>query len=299
MPEGAHYIELRYNQIRLQPIMLTSSVDQNSWTKENRVEHVRLSKEGHVGVVTLDRPPVNAIEEATYRQIADVFGDIDRDKGIRVAVFRAAGTKAFIAGKDLKSTDDVSSPDAINDRFKDVRACLWAIYDCRVPVIAAINGPALGAGLGIAAVCDILVAAESATFGLPEINVGALGGAKMFSRLLPHMLVRYLHLTGEPISATELKALGAVIQLVKAEELLPVAMDIANRIADKSPVAVQLAKRSLNTTEYLDLKLGYSTEQEFSRQLLGHPDSREAMLAFREKRAPVFRSNESAAADAD
>lgn len=251
-------------------------------------KHVSLDVQGQVGVVTIDRPPVNALDTPTYGAIMETFRMIDDDANIRVAILRAEGSKAFIAGKDLKSSDSGSDEDTVDRRFRAVRESSWAVYDCRVPVIAAVNGPALGAGLGFASVCDVLVAAEEASFGLPEINVGTLGGAKYLSRLVPQMLVRYLHLTGERISARELQALGAVVRVVPGDSLMSTAMEIAEQIAAKSPAAVQLAKKSLNAIEYMDLKRGYETEQGFSRQLLGHPEAREAVAAFQEKRAPVF-----------
>jgi enoyl-CoA hydratase len=244
-------------------------------------------KEDHIGVVTINRPPVNAINAQAYQEITDTFHSINERDDIRVVVFRAEGEKAFIAGNDLNEFLTMT-PNNAGERMRKVRESFWSVYDCRVPVIGAINGHAPGTGLAYAAVCDILVASENATFSLPEINVGVMGGAKHLSRLVPQMVVRYMHYTGESMSAGEMKQYGAILEVVPKDQLLETAIAIARKIAKKSPIAIKLAKKSLNTIEYMDIKEGYKFEQGLSGELSAYEDSKEAIKAFFEKRDPVF-----------
>lgn len=252
------------------------------------MDYVSVAVHDHIGTVTINRPPVNAIDLQTYQEIAHAFKVIDEDEDIRVAVFRAEGQKAFIAGNDLNEFATMG-PENAPERMATVRESFWAVYDCRVPVIGAINGPALGAGLGYAAVCDVLLAAEDATFALPEIDVGVMGGAKHLSRLVPQMVVRYMHYTGDALSARQMQSYGAVLKVVPQEQLMEAAFELAQRIASKSPIAIRMAEKALNRIEYMDLKEGYKLEQGLTEELSGSEDSKEAVRAFFEKRKPIFR----------
>ena len=235
----------------------------------------------HVATVTLDRPPVNAITRSTMVELRDTFRSLGDDPDVRVAVFTGAGEKAFMAGVDLKTFDTDDTEADPDDPGRLPREALEAVYDCAVPVIAAVNGPALGAGLAYAAVCDLIVAADHATFGTTEINVGLLGASAHLNLLLGRPFVRELFLTGVPAPAAELHRLGAVNRVVPIAEL-------AASLAAKSPLALRLAKQALNETEFLPLKEAYRTEQGYTRRLLQHPDSQEARRAFAEKRDPVW-----------
>ncbi|MCF8565041.1 enoyl-CoA hydratase/isomerase family protein [Alicyclobacillus tolerans] len=252
------------------------------------MEFVRLQVENHIALVTVDRPPVNAIHAQLYDEIAETFRSLNDRNDVRVAIFTGAGSKAFIAGNDLNEFLTMD-PNNAGERMKRARESFWSVYDCRVPVIGAINGPALGTGLAYAAVCDLLVASENATFGLPEINVGVMGGAKHLSRLVPQMVVRYMHYTGIPLKASEMKQYGAVIEVVPKDQLMDKAYELANQLAHKSPIALRFAKQSLNTVEYMNLKAGYEFEQGLTGELSRFEDSKEAVRAFFEKRDPVFR----------
>jgi enoyl-CoA hydratase len=251
------------------------------------MDFVGLEVRDHVGIVTVDRPPVNAVNLQLYEEITDTFGTVNDRDDVRVAILRAEGEKAFMAGNDLNEFATMD-PNNAKERMRKVRESFWSVYDCRVPVIGAINGPALGSGLAYAAVCDALVAAEEAAFGLPEINVGVMGGAKHLSRLVPQMVVRYMHYTGETLTAKALKEYGAVIEVVPQERLLPSTLELAERIAKKSPIAIRFAKKSLNKIEYMDLKEGYELEQGLTGELSGYEDSKEAVRAFFKEREPVF-----------
>jgi enoyl-CoA hydratase len=247
----------------------------------------------HVATVVIDRPPVNAINTDALAEIRDAFLGFTEDRDVRAAIFTGAGTRAFIGGVDLKSYDgdDRSTwpPSRLLDRGRVAREAMWAIYDCPVPVIAAVNGPAIGAGLALVAVCDIIVAAESATFGTTEINVGLLGASSHLSLLVGRHKAREMFFLGELVTAAELYRLGAVRQVVPGEELMTTAHQLAGQLAAKSPIALRLAKESMNRVEFMDLKDGYRTEQDYTARLTAFEDSAEARRAFTEKRAPDWK----------
>jgi enoyl-CoA hydratase len=248
----------------------------------------------HVATVTLDRPPVNAVTTATFAEIRDTFRDLSEQRDVRVAIFTAVGDKAFMAGVDLKSvgqrpTGHEVPPSQVTDPARVARDAMWAITDCAVPVIGAINGPALGAGLAFAACCDILLASDNARFGTTEINVGLLGASAHLSVLVGRHKAREMFFTGEQVSAAELYRLGAVRAVVPRAELAVAARQLASELAAKSPIALRLAKESMNRVESLPLKEAYRTEQDYTARLQGFDDSREAREAFLEKRDPAFK----------
>jgi enoyl-CoA hydratase len=247
----------------------------------------------HVATIVLDRPPVNAVDNAALADIRDAFRSLDDDRDVRVAIFTAAGERAFMAGVDLRSvgtpvTDDMPAT-VVTDRGRLAREAMWAITDCAVPVIGAINGPALGAGLAFAACCDILLASDNATFGTTEISVGLLGASAHLSLLLGRHKAREMFFLGELVPATELYRLGAVRAVVPRVELLAAASELAAQLAAKSPIALRLAKESMNRVERLPLKDAYRTEQDYTSRLQGFEDAREARHAFLERRAVQFR----------
>ncbi|MGD9603744.1 MAG: enoyl-CoA hydratase/isomerase family protein, partial [Gammaproteobacteria bacterium] len=205
-------------------------------------------------------------------------------------VLTGAG-KVFSAGADLKSRPDRSQPGARWQHNRRARESYHAIRECAKPVIAAINGPALGAGLALAASCDILFAADEASLGLPEIDVGLLGGGKHTQRLFPHSTLRRMMLTGYRVPGPELVRLGVVEASVPRADLMARVLEVAAQIAAKSPTAIRLAKRTLNTIEDMSLRDGYRYEQNMTAELSDHPDSKEAATAFLEKRPPRFQGD--------
>jgi enoyl-CoA hydratase/carnithine racemase len=156
-------------------------------------------------------------------------------------------------------------------------------------VIAAINGAALGAGLGLAAACDILYASDNATFGMPEINVGLAGGASMLRTLFGRSTARRMFFTGQRLTAAELLQRNVLEAVLPPEQLLPVAMKLAHEIASKAPLAVIYAKRAANMVDVMPQRDAYRFEQEFTMTLARTEDAREARMAFLEKREPQFK----------
>lgn len=250
-------------------------------------EHLDAAVEDTIGFVRLDRPPVNAVNGAMYLEIKRFFDDVESHlPGARVIVLRGRG-RHFCGGNDLAEFQTMTPANAA-ERMRLVREAFWAVYDCPVPVIAAVHGAALGTGLAIAASCDLVVAAESARFGLPEVNVGVMGGAKHLSRLVPQGVVRRLHLQGDPVPAVELERYGGIAEVVPDDRLDDAARDLARSIARHSPVALRFAKRSLNAIEYLPLKEGYELEQGLTGELSAFDDAKEAVNALVERRTPVY-----------
>ncbi|MCL0102096.1 enoyl-CoA hydratase/isomerase family protein [Dehalococcoidia bacterium] len=247
--------------------------------------HVDLSE--HIATVTIDFPPVNAMSRDEYAELTQVF-DALWESDARVAILTGSGQRVFCAGANVK-TQLKGKP--TNDHGRTARECLNSIYECAIPVVGAINGAALGGGLAIAASCDYLIASTNATFGLPEIDVGLLGGAKHLSRLFPQNYVRRMHFTGERASAEEALRLHAVTDVVPAESLMEKATSHARSIAEKMPAGIRLAKESLNVIEFLDLKNGYRFEQTRTDILIKTDDAQEAKKAFLEKRKPIFRGS--------
>ncbi|MBT5265692.1 MAG: enoyl-CoA hydratase/isomerase family protein [Rhodospirillaceae bacterium] len=252
-------------------------------------ELIKLEVDDYVGIVTINNPPVNAHSQQVLEEITRTFDTIsDRDE-IRVAVLTGAG-KVFCAGADIKAR--VGSTRGPGDHWansRKSREAYHSIMECQKPVIAAINGPALGGGLAFAASCDILVASETGCLGLPEIGVGLLGGGRHAQRLFGHSRLRRMMLTGHRVFGPELYRLGVVEACVPPEDLMNTATDLAREIAAKSPIATRLAKHALNQIEELSLRDGYRFEQTMTGQLSETEDSKEAMRAFVEKREPEFK----------
>ncbi|HJQ58508.1 MAG TPA: enoyl-CoA hydratase/isomerase family protein [Vineibacter sp.] len=251
---------------------------------------VRLQVDDFIAVVTMDNPPVNAQSRQFHEDMMSVFDEISDRDDVRVAVLTGAG-KVFSAGADIKGrAGKVREVGEQWGHSRRARECFHSIAECRKPVIAAVNGAALGAGLALVASCDIVVASDNAVIGLPEIDVGLMGGGRHAMRLFGrHSLVRRMMFTGYRVPAAECHRLGVIEACVAADSLMETAMGLAREIAAKSPVAMKLAKHSLNTIEAMSLRDGYRFEQNMTAELGTTEDSREAMLAFAEKRKPVFK----------
>jgi enoyl-CoA hydratase/carnithine racemase len=266
------------------------------------MENVKIERAGRVAVVTIDRPPVNALDATTFREIAGAFESFAHDRSVSAAVLTAAGERAFCAGVDLQDSPRRHRPDGRQedggpqgspadqiDPGLVVRRCFDAVYDCSVPVIAAVDAPVIGAGVALVASCDLIVLSERASFALREITVGVLGGVRHTQRLLGPYLSKRAFLTGDAVPAAELYRLGATEPIVGPGEVVPAAVALAEKIAANSPLAVRLAKESANRVEHLGLQDGYRLEQEYTTRVNRFADSSEARRAFLEKREPEFR----------
>jgi enoyl-CoA hydratase/carnithine racemase len=243
--------------------------------------------QGKIVTVTLNRPPVNALTVALYERIAETFEAISTRTDVHCVIFTGAGTRAFCAGLDLKEFL-AATPEQDPERAAIVRRTFSAVRHCAIPVIAAVNGPALGAGCVLASVCDICIAASTASFGLPEINVGRCGGGAHIGRHVAQGVLRKMFFTGRPISADEAYRVNLVAEVVSADRLMDAARELAGVISEKAPLGLRLGKKALNDIEFMPVEDGYAREQTYSTHLMRTEDAREATRAVVEKRAPVF-----------
>ena len=242
----------------------------------------------HIVTLTLNSPPVNALTRVLNDELTLALDRISEMDEVRVVILTGAG-KVFCAGADLKGRAAViKGPGDLLAHSRRTRECFHAIRECAKPVICAINGAALGSGLAMAASSDILIASEKASFGLPEVDVGLLGGCRHAMRLFSHSRLRRMMLTGMRVSGAELYRLGIVEACTTPEELMPTALEMAKVIASKSPVSTRMGKHTLNVIEGMSLRDGYRYEQDMTAQISKTEDAKEAQRAFAEKRAPVF-----------
>ena len=243
---------------------------------------------GGVATLTLNSPPVNALTRTLNDELTSALDQLSEMDEIRVVVLTGAG-KIFCAGADLKGrAENIKGPGDLVAHSRRTRECFHAIRECAKPVICAVNGAALGSGLAMAASSDILLCSDKASLGLPEVDVGLLGGCRHAMRLFSHSLLRRMMLTGYRVAGPELYRLGIVEACTSPEELMPAALELAATIASKSPVSTRMGKQTLNVIEDMSLRDGYRYEQEMTAIIGKTYDAKEAQAAFKEKRAPVF-----------
>lgn len=238
-----------------------------------------------IAELVLDAPPVNALDSTGWMQLAEALDALGEDEAVRVIVLRAEG-RGFCAGVDIKEL--AAHPERIVEVNAGNYATFKAVHRNPKPVIAAVHGFVLGGGIGIAGAADIVIAADNASFGVPEIDRGAMGGGAHLQRLFPVQKVRYLYFTGEMIGAEDAYRFGGIERVVPADELRENVLAIARTIASKSPVMVRLAKEALNGVEDGNLEDKYRWEQGFTLQAYMSSDSQESRDAFVEKRDAEF-----------
>ena len=219
-----------------------------------------------VRVVTMDFPPVNALPVQGWYDVAAALDEASRDQATHVVVLRAEG-KGFNAGVDIKEMQNTEGFTALIGANRGCYAAFAAIYECAVPVIAAVNGFCLGGGIGLVGNADIIIASTDATFGLPEVDRGALGAATHLARLVPQHKMRAMVYTSATATAAELHAFGSVLQVVPRDELRDAAFAVAAAIAEKSTTVIRAAKESLNGIDLWDVKRSYRYEQGFTFEL--------------------------------
>ena len=220
-----------------------------------------LEKDG-VAVVTVDFPPVNALPVDGWFALADAVRTAGRDPEVRCVVLAAKG-RGFNAGVDIKELQ-TRGPGALVGANRGCSEAFSAVYECEVPVVAAVQGFCLGGGIGLVGNADVVVASEDATFGLPELDRGALGAATHLSRLVPQHLMRALYYTSRTVTAAELHAHGSVWRVVPRDELRAAALELAHEIATKDGELLRLAKAAINGIDPVDVRRSYRFEQGFT-----------------------------------
>jgi len=238
----------------------------------------------HRGVaeVVIDHPPVNALNVDAWFALADTVTAAGRVADNRVVILRAQG-RGFCAGVDIKEIT-AKGDDALVGANRGCAAAFAAVYDCEVPVIAAVHGFCLGGGIGLVGNADMVIASDDATFGLPEVDRGALGAATHLARLVPQHVMRQMVYTARAISAAELASFGSLAAVVPFDELRGRALALAGEIAAKSPTIIRRAKESLNGIDPVDVKRSYRFEQGFTYELHVRGVADEQRDAFVEKR---------------
>jgi enoyl-CoA hydratase/carnithine racemase len=250
---------------------------------------VQIETRGQVAEVILRRPPVNAVSLQVYQELIEAFTSFAHNNDVHCVLLRSDLDGRFSAGADLKEAGQGTATESAMDyRQRLAREAYEAILDCAVPTIAAVNGFALGAGLVMAACCDVRIAATTATFALPEIKVGRCGGGRHLMRLVPQGQARLMYFTGEAVTADQARAMGLVEQVVEPSVLLDSARALAASIASNSPMGLRMAKEALNACEAMPVREGYREEQKYTIALGKSRDAIEAAAAVMEKRKPVW-----------
>lgn len=253
-------------------------------------ESILLEKEGQLGIISINRPEVrNALDGKTVKEIEQAIEMLEQDEEVGVIVFTGVGEKSFAAGADIKVLREKQALDAL---VPGMSATYRLIENCQKPTIAAINGYALGGGCELAMACDIRIAADHAKLGLPELNLSIIpgaGGTQRLSRLIGKGRAMDLILTGDMISAEKAERIGLVSEVVPAGELRQAVREKAEKILSKGPLAVRLAKLSINRGLELDMDTALMMEKLAQAILFGSEDKNEGTQAFIEKRSPQFK----------
>ena len=253
--------------------------------------NVRVEVEGPFATVTVDRPKsLNALDTRTLEELEKAAGELARRTDLRGVIVTGAGEKAFVAGADIAEMQGMDADrarhfGALGQRVMDVIAAL------PMPVVAAVNGFALGGGCELALACDFIYASENAKFGLPEVSLGILpgfGGTQRLTRLVGRARAKELICTGDMIDAAKAKEIGLVLDVVPLARLVSHARAVLERVAKKGPLAVRRAKEAIDRGADLELADGLRIEREVFSDLFESADRREGMKAFLEKRPPVF-----------
>ena len=234
-----------------------------------------------IATVTMDSPPVNALTIADTYRIAELFNGYKERAEVKVAILTATG-RGFNAGVDIKEMQALDGFEGVIGTNDACYEAFGAIYECAVPVIAAVQDYCLGLGIGLVGSCDMVVAAEGVRFAMPEVDNGALGAATHTARLVPEQVMRWMIYSCEPVTAEQLLAWGSVLDVVEPDALMSAALARAEAIAAKAPAVIRKAKRSLNGIDPIDVQRSYRYEQGFTFELnlMGEGDqARDAFLA--------------------
>jgi enoyl-CoA hydratase/carnithine racemase len=252
-------------------------------------EFIRYEKRGRIATITLNRPEVmNALHPPCHGELDRAFGDFAADDGVWVAILTGAGDKAFSAGNDLKWHTQHGAPSLPKSGF----GAITSRFDLVKPLIAAVNGFALGGGFEIALSCDIIVAAEHARFGLPEPRVGLMasaGGVHRLPRHIPLKIAMGMMLTGKHITAAEAHRLGIANEVVPLADLMPAAERWAHEIAECSPLSVRATKEAAMRGLHLPLEQAVAERRAGEQKLYSSEDAKEGPRAFAEKRKPEWK----------
>lgn len=254
-------------------------------------ENTLYEKSEGIATITINRPKVNVLNRQAMLEISARLDDAEKDEDVKVIVITGAGDRAFCAGLDLKAIRGISAVDAMNFTLF-AQKLTKKIEELRKPVIAAINGYALGGGLELAMSCDLRIASENAKLGQPELNVGLIpgwGGTQRLPRLVGRGIAKELIFTGKMIDATTAKQLGLLSAVVPPDKLKSAVKELASELMTKSPVGIQLVKQLINNSMEIELTKGLVQEAQAFAVIVSTEDFAEGVAAFIEKRKPKFK----------
>lgn len=256
-------------------------------------QNILVQREDSTGIIQINRPDkLNALNKATVGELIQAVDELGSDVSIRAIIFTGAGEKSFIAGADIEELSALKSPVEAMEWVGALHSLLNRIDKLEKPTIMAINGFALGGGCELAMSGDIRIAAETARFGQPEINLGLIPGGQgtqRLPRLVGRGMAKLLIFGGDAIPAAEALRLGLVEQVVPAAEVMPTARALAQKLASKSPVIMALAKKAINEGMETDLQRGCELEAVLFGVAASTEDRTEGTRAFLEKRKPIFK----------
>lgn len=253
---------------------------------------ITLEKKEHIAKITINRPQqLNALNVDLLKELECAVYEIKQDQTIYVLIITGAGEKAFVAGADITYMKDMTPQMAIEFASLGQRI-LNSLENLSIPVIAAVNGFALGGGCELALACDIIIASKNAKFGQPEVNLGVIpgfGGTQRLPRIVSKNKAKELIFTGDLLTAEEAKEIGLVNKVVEPEKLIEETINVANKIISKGQIAVRYAKRAINYGIEAGLYPGLELEKTLFGNLFVTEDQKEGMSAFVEKRNPKFK----------
>lgn len=253
-------------------------------------EFINENYENHIATITINRPPVNPLNTQVFKELADVFQKIDQNDDVRVVILTGSGDRAFVAGADINEMADLDLV-GINKMNKVSRAVFSQIENCTKPVIAALNGLALGGGLELALACDLRLASDKAKFAFPEVGLGIIpggGGTQRLQKIVGQGVAKELLYFGDMFDAKKGEELNIINKVVPHEELLDEANAWAEKLAKKPPIALQMLKLAVNAGSNTDIETGLTIESTCFGNAFSTEDRKEGLTAFVEKREPVY-----------
>lgn len=253
-------------------------------------EFLQCEIENRVAVVSIHRPPLNPLNTKVFQELSALIDELEAHQQVGAVVITGAGEKAFVAGADIREMMDLDLA-GMMEMNKISRIAFLKIENASKPVIAAVNGLALGGGCELALACDLRICSENAKFAFPEVNLGIIpggGGTQRLPRIVGQGVAKELLYFGEMIDAQRALAIHLVNKVVPADQLLPTAKEWAEKLAQKPTMALRMLKEAVNTGANVDLQSGLMVETACFGNAFATEDRKEGMRAFAEKRKPVF-----------
>lgn len=259
---------------------------------QNPFRTLRFERDGDVLIVTIDRPgdELNAVNEELHEDLTRLFRELKQETETRAVLLTASG-RAFSAGGDFSWFPELQQPGRMEALRRDAKQLIWDLLDVEIPIVAAVNGHAMGLGASIALLCDIIFMADSATIGDPHVRVGIVagdGGTAIWPLAVGPALAKQYLLTGDPVTAADAERMGLVNRAVPATELHETALNFARRLAAGAPLAVRYTKLAVNKLIKDALNVSFDTATALELVTFASEDHREALDALREKRKPKF-----------